>query len=247
MYYKLLITLLFCLCVHDAVQAQFLLDVESGAVFNSRYNEVQVPGNTGTRFDLSKDFSGNSTFFYRIRAGITLSDRHTISLLYAPLRVKSTATPGQEIVFNGAAFTAGNPIDASYTFNSYRLTYRYDFIINPNLRFGAGITAKIRDADIRLSNEQLSSTKSNVGFVPLINFYLGWNFTQKLGLILEGDALVGKQGRAEDIFAGLGYQIVKEKVTLKAGYRVLEGGADNDEVYNFTWFDYASAGLIFRL
>ncbi|QHT71590.1 hypothetical protein GXP67_35455 [Rhodocytophaga rosea] len=247
MYKKLFFSLIVCLCAHYAVQAQFLLDVESGVVFNSRYNEVRVPGNTGTQFDLSKDFSGNSTFFYRIRAGITLSDRHTISLLYAPLHVKSTTTPDQQILFNGATFTAGNRLDASYTFNSYRLTYRYDFIRNPKLRFGAGLTAKIRDADIQLSNEQLSTTKSNVGFVPLINFYLEWNFAERFGLILEGDALVGKQGRAEDIFAGLGYQIVKDKVTLKAGYRVLEGGADNDEVYNFTWFDYASAGLIFRL
>lgn len=106
-----------------------------------------------------KTFPATPRFLYRIRAGITLSDRHTISLLYAPLRVKYTTTPDQQILFNGATFTAGNQIDASYTFNSYRLTYRYDFIRNPKLRFGAGVTAKIRDADIQLSNEQLSTTK----------------------------------------------------------------------------------------
>jgi hypothetical protein len=34
---------------------------------------------------------------------------------------------------------------------------------------------------------------------------------------------------------------------LKAGYRLLEGGADNDEVYNFTLVNYATIGLIARL
>ncbi len=81
--------------------------------------------------------------------------------------------------------------------------------------------------------------------VPLINFYLNWNFTQRAGFLLEGDALVGKQGRAEDIFGGFTYKL-NDIISAKAGYRVLEGGADNDEVYNFTWFNYASAGVVIR-
>ncbi|MBK7711757.1 MAG: hypothetical protein IPJ37_13005 [Bacteroidales bacterium] len=34
---------------------------------------------------------------------------------------------------------------------------------------------------------------------------------------------------------------------LRAGYRILEGGADNDEVYNFALFHYASVGLCIYL
>jgi hypothetical protein len=32
----------------------------------------------------------------------------------------------------------------------------------------------------------------------------------------------------------------------RAGYRVLEGGADNDEVYTFSMFHYAVAGVAVR-
>jgi hypothetical protein len=42
------------------------------------------------------------------------------------------------------------------------------------------------------------------------------------------------QGRAEDVMLALPWD-VGEAITLRAGYRMLEGGADNDEVYNFAW------------
>jgi hypothetical protein len=38
-----------------------------------------------------------------------------------------------------------------------------------------------------------------------------------------------------------------DRLGLKAGYRILEGGADNDEVYNFALFNFASAGLFIFL
>jgi hypothetical protein len=34
---------------------------------------------------------------------------------------------------------------------------------------------------------------------------------------------------------------------LKAGYRLLEGGADNDEVYNFALINYAAFGFLIDL
>jgi hypothetical protein len=81
--------------------------------------------------------------------------------------------------------------------------------------------------------------------VPLINFRLDWRFAEKLGLIFEGDGLAAPQGRAEDIFLGLGWELSKA-LALKAGYRLVEGGADNDEVYSFTWVNYASVGALIR-
>lgn len=38
-----------------------------------------------------------------------------------------------------------------------------------------------------------------------------------------------------------------EQLAIKAGYRYLEGGADVDEVYNFTLVQFAVAGLIIQL
>lgn len=226
--------------------AQLLVDAETGVVFNTKYNNIRIPGAGGTKFNAA-DYSSNPTWFYRLRVGYTFNDRHTVSALYAPLQVKYTGESPAAIYLQGETFRANVPITVDYTFNSYRLTYRYDFIRNPKFRLGAGLTAKVRDAAVELQNEQAEARKTNVGFVPLINFRMSWNFTDRFQLLVEGDALAAPQGRAEDVFAGLGVGLPGNKVTLKAGYRLLEGGADNDEVYNFTWFDYASAGVILRL
>ena len=51
--------------------------------------------------------------------------------------------------------------------------------------------------------------------------------------------------RAEDVLAALVFE-ASDTIDLKVGYRILEGGADNDEVYNFTLINYASIGAIFR-
>ena len=108
--------------------------------------------------------------------------------------------------------------------------------------FGLGFTAKIRDAKVALESGNIYAEKVNVGFVPIINFRLAWYPEEKIGLLLEGDALAAPQGRAEDILAAVTYK-VSDKMGIKAGYRILEGGADNDEVYTFSLFHYAAAGL----
>ncbi|MCA1759671.1 MAG: hypothetical protein LC658_07860, partial [Bacteroidales bacterium] len=103
-------------------------------------------------------------------------------------------------------------------------------------------TAKIRDAKIAISSTQLVSEKTNVGFVPIINFRLLWKIDDKFGILLDGDALAAPQGRAEDVLIAAIYKL-SDNLKIQAGYRILEGGADNDEVYNFSLFHYASVGL----
>jgi len=41
------------------------------------------------------------------------------------VRTAETGTPEIPISFAGADYAAGRPVRATYTFNSYRLTYRY--------------------------------------------------------------------------------------------------------------------------
>ncbi len=229
-------------------QAQLRFDLESGVVLGTRYNDVRIPNVGGTLFDLGNDLEAKPKVYFRARLGYTLGERHTISVLYAPLFVKYSGSLARDVTFNGVIFGPrqfGNPdlVNARYQFNSYRLTYRYDFIHNPKLRLGVGFTGKIRDADIQLSSERSETHYANVGFVPLLNVVATWQPTSKLLVLLEADALGARQGRAEDVFLGLGYQL-NPFVALKGGYRVVEGGADTDDIYNFTWINYAALGLV---
>jgi hypothetical protein len=221
--------------------ARWRLDLENGAVF-SGYNDVAIPGDTGTRFSLSRDFKTEAGYFYRLRLTWRLSSRHSLSVLYAPLKLSASGVARFPIRFFGLDVPAGASVSGSYMFNSYRLTYRYELVANEKWKVGVGFTAKIRDAAIGLESMGLSARKTNVGFVPLLNARIERWFSPKLGLLLEADALAAPQGRAEDVLLAILYR-VSPAMTLKAGYRFVEGGADNPNVYNFTFIHYASIGL----
>ncbi|MBM4399393.1 MAG: hypothetical protein FJ041_03570 [Candidatus Cloacimonetes bacterium] len=220
------------------------LDLESAAVFTG-YSDVQIPGNTGTFFSLSDDFKAKIAPAGRFRITWYLGERHSLAVLSALLRVKSEGTAPKDIVFAGETFTQGTELEGIYWFNSHRVTYRYDFLQNWKNDLGIGFTAKIREAGIRLKGDGKTASKTNVGFVPIINFRYKRYINENLCLLLEGDALAAPQGRAEDIFAGVLIKLHKN-AKLKVGYRMLEGGADNDEVYNFGMFHYATLGFAFE-
>lgn len=229
------------LCWASSIKAQALFDIETGLV-STGYNDVRIPGDKGTLFSLKDDLKPKAKVFYRLRASCTIKSRHTISLLYAPLEIKSEGSVPNDILFQDAVFLPNTQLTGTYKFNSYRLTYRYEIVQKSRFECGLGFTAKIRDAKIALSSPGLASEKTNVGFVPIINFRLLWKMNDKFGLLLDGDALAAPQGRAEDVLIAATYKL-SDNFGIRAGYRILEGGADNDEVYNFALFHYASVGI----
>lgn len=241
----LISVLLFTIPYANLLKAQVILDLESGSVFTA-YNNVRIPGNQGTLFSLKDDLQSNPKIFYRLRGSYIFKSRHTISVLFAPLQTKAEGNVDNDILYQGVLFPANVDINASYKFNSYRLTYRYKLVNKTKIEFGLGFTAKIRDANISLSAQGLKANKANVGFVPIINFRFLWKLNDKFRLFLDGDALAAPQGRAEDVLIAASYQITN-KLNINAGYRILEGGADNDEVYNFSLFHYASLGFSYCL
>ena len=225
-------------------QDRWRVDVENGAAI-SGYNDVGIPGNTGTRFSMTDDLTSDTEYFWRVRADFRFAPKHVISALIAPLTIDSSGTFEAPVDFAGATFAPGIPVDGTWTFNSYRVTYRYEPWRRDRWMFGFGATVKVRDAVIRLRSGGTTAEKTNVGAVPLVNF----KFERRLGgsttLLVEGDALAAPQGRAEDIFAGLVIDAGRQW-SIKAGYRFLEGGADNDEVYTFAAVHYVAAGVVFR-
>ena len=228
-----------------SLNGQVSFDLETGAV-GTGYNNVRIPGDQGTLFSLKNDLISKTEAFFRIRVNYIIKTRHTLSLLYAPLETVSDGNLPYDIFFEGVTFPAYADITGTYKFNSYRLTYRYEIVIKPKFEFGLGFTAKIRDAKIALASAGFESEKANVGFVPIINFRMLWKPYEKFGILLEGDALAAPQGRAEDVLIAATYR-VSDRLGLKAGYRILEGGADSDEVYSFALFNYASVGLFIYL
>lgn len=243
-YVNFLMVIVFLLVFVSRVEAKWFFDVESGWVFSGR-NEVRIPGDTGTQFSLTNDLKTDSTPFVRLRLGYQFHPRHTVSVLWAPLSLDAAGRVGKELFFFEETFSPDVPLKAGYTFNSYRVRYRFNLVRREKWRLGLGFTAKIRDAAVKVEAEGKSSEKTNVGFVPLLNFQFEWLFSDTWSLLLDGDAAAapGGQGRAEDILVALQYRF-NDVFTIKFGYRILEGGADVQETYNFALIHYIVVGTI---
>ena len=225
-------------------QERWRLDVENGVALSGR-NDVRIPGDSGSLFSLTGDLQSNTAYFWRVRADARLGRKHVLSALAAPLQIDASGRFDRPVRFAGETFAARVPVTGRYEFNSYRLTYRYEPIQGDNWRFGFGVTAKIRDALTRLESGGTVAEKTNVGFVPLVNFNLERRLGARATFQVEGDALAAPQGRAEDVFMGVNLN-ANPHLSLKLGYRFLEGGADNDEVFTFALVHYLAAGVVFR-
>lgn len=215
-----------------------LLDLEGGLLWQIR-NDVQIPNDiTGSRFSLV-DVIGNGPWSVtRLYVTWNVSENHGLRLLLAPLSVTETAELEAPVDFGGSSFVAGIPTLATYKFNSWRITYRYRFHGGKHWQWWIGITAKIRDAKIRLDQGAKVAEKNDVGFVPLLHFAGDWRIAAHWTAELDIDALAGGPGRAEDACVKLRYHF-DDRWSMAGGYRTVEGGADVDEVYNFAWLNYA--------
>ena len=224
---------------------QFNLDVSGGFAAQS-YNDVRIPNATGTAFDLYKDFEiQGPALYYTIKMGYSFREKNHFFLLYAPLSVIYKGAAPFDIRYQNTTFLQGQNIDADYKFNSYRLTYRRDVYSSEKWLLGVGFTAKIRDAEIRLTSGNESDFKDDFGFVPLLNVYAEYSFSN-WSAFFEGDGLAGGPGRAFDVYLG-GKVPINDYLEIKGAYRMVEGGADISTVYNFTMLHFANLGLIIRL
>lgn len=235
------LTLLFTLLISQTY-GQFSLDVSGGLVAQS-YNKVRVPNEEGTTLDLYEDFKiKGPALYYILKPGFSFREKNHFFLLYAPLSVNYEGAAPFDIRFENTTFQKGQNIDAFYKFNSYRITYRRDVVSNERWILGIGFTAKIRDAEIRLTAADKTDKTVDFGFVPLLNLYAEYNLNS-WSVFFEGDGLAGGPGRAFDFYLGAKIPL-SEHLKIKAAYRMVEGGADVESVYNFTMLHFANLGLI---
>lgn len=231
-----------CGCASDSTgRRAFAVEVEGGAAWQMR-NDVAVPGDTGTRFALD-GLTGDGPFAVgRVYATWAPTPRQELRVLVAPLSLSGQGQFDAPVDFAGATFAAGVPTDAGYRFDSYRLTWRYLVHDGERWDWRLGVTAKLRDAEIELQQGGLVARKTDTGFVPLLHVAADWQVARDWRLALDVDGAAAPQGRAID--ASLkGWWTLREGLELGLGYRALEGGADNDEVYTFAWFQQAVVSL----
>ena len=225
--------------------SRFSVELELGSVWQSK-NDVQIPNNDlGTRFSLRDLVGDGPGLAGRVYFTWNINERHSVRALLAPLSYTEAGVFDDPVLFAGESYEPGVPTEATYQFNSWRLSYRYRFFDSSKWQLWIGGTAKVRDAKIELRQGEITSKDDDLGFVPLLNFGADYRFAERWHFIADLDALAGGPGRAIDLAVKVGYD-VSERWALTFGYRTVEGGADVDDVYNFAWFNYAVVSGVLR-
>lgn len=246
---KYLLVSLIIISLGSVSLAQLTITAESGAALNG-YNDVRysnAPNNQGTLFSLTEDFGDQQLIPYiRVEAKYQFAERHIVEATAAPLAFEYSRLTGS-VDFGDDTYGGDevSVVNARYEFNTYRLSYRYLVADAEKWRVALGATVLMRDARIALTQGAKSDETTDLGFVPLLSFDVRYRVTPPFHLVLKGDALVGPQGRAEDVFVGMDHSLwnLKPGLSYRFGYRIIEGGADVDQVYNFSLIHFAAVGV----
>jgi hypothetical protein len=223
---------------------RYSVDLEWGAAWQEK-NDVQSPNTaSGTRFSLS-GLTGDGPYSApRLQLTFPLNYRDDLRLVAAPLRINESGLLTSAVNFQGGNFAAGTA-SATYRFDSYRATWRRSIYDSAEWILKAGLTAKVRDAEITLRQGTNTASRSDTGFVPLLHFYAQKNLSERSRLIFDLDGLASGRGRAFDLSLRAAHDL-RPGLSGFIGLRLLDGGADNDSVYNFARFHYITAGFTFR-
>ncbi|MCI5140953.1 MAG: hypothetical protein D3909_04345 [Candidatus Electrothrix sp. ATG1] len=220
----------------SATAGELDLQLESGGVWLTE-NDVRIPGDDGTQFDML-DLTGNGPDpYFRVYATYDFNDRHALRLTLAPLSVHGTGRLNEDVTFENDIFAAGLPTKGIYTFNTYRLTYRWTFLDSQRWRWGIGAAALVRDAEITLEQGNKRQSRDDLGLVPLLHLYGEYRFNDQVSVIVDMEGAWSPMGRAVDAVLKAEYEF-DSGWYVATGYRTLEGGADNDDVYTFAWLHY---------
>jgi hypothetical protein len=216
----------------EGVGARLTVDYDTGPLYvlqnDGRY------GVAGTGFGAA-DVGQQDTLYRSQRASVelTLGDRHTLILLYAPLLIETRVTLDQDIMFRDTLFPQGRVVDHVYLFDGYRGSYLYG-LLRGALDLDLGATLQIRNATVAFSSLDgaLHDEENDIGLVFAVKTRLAYrpDETGPYG-VFEADAFStfglvrNVDGAIYDLALTLGVPVSGPlDVVLRA--RLLGGGAD---------------------
>lgn len=143
---------------------------------------------TGTTFDYV-DQGGQEILypFKRFNAGFVINEKHRVSFLYQPLEIATEVTFKDDVIIDNVTFPEGTPMEITYSFPFYRVTYGYDFFDEEYKDMGVGGALQLRNASIvfkEIAGEQMTVSQ-NLGPVPALYFFGKYSF--KTGIYLQSE------------------------------------------------------------
>lgn len=205
-------------------------------------NNFSLPNQSANEINLPDGKYLNS---YRIKGRFNLKNDKFLYFLYAPFETNYNFQSDKAFKFDNTNFSSDQNTKVYYKFNSYRVGYFKELSFKNNLKYWIGGVLKVRDAKIKVSQNGLSDSYSNIGIVPLLGLGMEYFINNNISLFSHIDAAGFGQGYAYDFNAEMRYHL-NNKNSLGLGYRTFGGGVDNDELMNFARFETLYVNYSFK-
>src|SRR6056297_521910 len=130
--------------------------------------------NSGTYINYVQE-GGQDVLFpvNRLSLELEIKEKHTLTLLYQPLRLESTTLLQRDLVIDELLFPAGTSVNFLYNFPFFRFSYLKELAPNnQKFDFALGASLQIRNATISFESTDGSLFRSNrdIGPVPVLKF-----------------------------------------------------------------------------
>ncbi len=226
--------------------------------------------NSGTYINYVKE--GGQDVLYpvsRLSLELEIKEKHTINLLYQPLRLESSALLERDLTIDELTFPAGTSVDFLYNFPFWRISYLNELLPdNERFKFALGASLQIRNATIAFESTDGSLFRSNrdIGPVPVLKFRTRYNFNEVTYTEIETDGFYAPisyiNGSDNEVVGAIldaslrQGLMVSDRVNTFLNLRYLAGGAvgtSEDEtglgdgyVKNWLHFLTVSAGFVYE-
>ena len=130
-------------------------------------------GADGTDVSIPRDLGQNVLYpFVRLQTDLDLGTarRHTVSLLYQPLDLRSTVAPTEALLVGDVTFPAGEGLTFRYGFSFWRASWLVDLAPATDREVALGLGLQIRNANIVYASVDGTRVVAsrNIGPVPLL-------------------------------------------------------------------------------
>ena len=146
---------------------------------------------SGTYINYVKDGAQDVLFpVNRLSMELEIKDLHTLTFLYQPLRLESTAYLNRDLIIDELLYPAGTSVNFLYNFPFFRFSYMKE--LAPEIEkwdVGFGASLQIRNATIAFESTDGSLFRANrdIGPVPILKFRTRYNTNEKTYTEFEAD------------------------------------------------------------
>lgn len=221
--------------------------------FAAVLSHVYQSGSNSTRFNFLSQGGQDTLFPYlRLSMDLVLGQRNRLTFLYQPLTLntrtvvgRNNTTSGLPLVIDDVTFPVGTPIDISYGFDFWRVSWMWDFIKADDTILAAGVSLQLRNANISFTSVDGTrrTVSQNIGPVPILKVRAARWFNPHFGLDLEADgfyaagAVLNGSGKAFEGWVWDASLSAKTRLAPKAAafitLRSIGGGAQGNNAYSY--------------